>query len=562
MAPHDITMMFLALGILLAAARGLGDLAKRFKQPEVLGEILAGVLLGPTVLGALAPALTASLFPAEGPGAIALSSLTTLGIALFLLAAGLEVDFPTMRQHGKVAFGVGFWGMVVPFALGFGVAFGAPALLEREPRVPPLVFALFFATALSISALPVIARVLMDLNIYRTKVGMVTIGAAFGNNLAGAITFAVILGMMGASAPSGWRIGGLILMALGFTAAMLTAVRWCVHRILPWVEAHMSRSSGVLGFALSFALLGAAFSEWLGIHAILGAFLVGVVVGDSSHFRDQTRATILQFVSSFFAPLFFATIGLSVNFVASFDWSLVVLVLVLATVGKVVGCGLSARVSGWTAREAGAIGFAMNARGAMEIVFGLLGFQYGVISERMLVALVVMAIATSMMSGPALFHLLRLERPSRRIGDYQGMKVFLQPLQAGSRDGAIEELLRAAGGVADVGTRAVETSLFPRDFAVPAPLAAGVAVASAEVEGLAAPLIGVGVPRAAIDFGDSAGPAELLFMVLTPRSASAVHGKILGDLARTLKDVGIRERALASSDQREFLSLLNSKAGP
>ena len=122
MTPHDITMMFLALGILLAAGRGLGDLAKRLNQPEVVGEILAGILLGPTILGALAPGLTASLFPAQGSIAIALTSLTALGITLFLLVAGLEVDFSTMRRHGRVAVGVGFWGMVIPFAVGFSAA--------------------------------------------------------------------------------------------------------------------------------------------------------------------------------------------------------------------------------------------------------------------------------------------------------------------------------------------------------------------------------------------------------------------------------------------------------
>src|SRR6267143_2512826 len=174
------------------------------------------------------------------------------------------------------------------------------------------IYTLSLHDALPISALPVIARVLMDLNIYRTNVGMVTIGAAFGDNLVGAIIFAIILGMVGGGPLSTSKIAATVVMALGFTAAMLTVVRWCVHRVLPWIEDHTRRSNGVLAFALSLTLIGAALSEWLGIHAVLGAFLVGVVVGDSSHFREQTRSTILGFVSAFFAPLFFAAIGLGV----------------------------------------------------------------------------------------------------------------------------------------------------------------------------------------------------------------------------------------------------------
>jgi Kef-type K+ transport system membrane component KefB len=434
MTAHDVMQMLLALGILLGAARALGDLARRFRQPEVLGEILAGVLLGPTVLGALAPGVTASLFPAEGPTAIAISGVTSLGITLFLLVAGLEVDFPAMRQHAKVAVGVGAAGVLIPFALGFGVAAAPGGLIERAPTVPPLVFALFFGTAMSISALPVIARVLMDLNIYRTNVGTVTIGAAFGDNLVGAIMFTIILGMTREGSLAPGRIATTVALAVGFTALMLTVVRGCVHRVLPWIEDRRRRAGGVLEFALMLTLLGAALSEWLGLHAVLGAFLVGVVIGDSSHFRDQTRSTITHFVSAFFAPLFFAAIGLRVNFVASFDWSLVLVVLVVATAGKVVGCGLSARWSGWSLREAGAIGFAMNARGAMEILFGLLGYQHGVISERVFVALVVMAITTSMMSGPAMQRLLRLEQSPSVRGRAEGQGLGETPALDRLRD--------------------------------------------------------------------------------------------------------------------------------
>jgi mannitol/fructose-specific phosphotransferase system IIA component (Ntr-type) len=148
----------------------------------------------------------------------------------------------------------------------------------------------------------------------------------------------------------------------------------------------------------------------------------------------------------------------------------------------------------------------------------------------MLVALIVMAIATSMMSGPAMQRLLRLERP-RRVADYQGVTVFLQPLRAGSREGAIGELAQAAGIVTGVEAPALEMSLLSSEFASPAPIAPGVAVAAAEVAGLATPLVGVGVPSGAIDFGDSGEPADLLFIVLTPRSASS--WQILGELARS-----------------------------
>lgn len=557
MTPHEITMTFLALGVLLAAARGFGELAKRFNQPEVFGELLAGVLLGPTVLGALTPGLTAVLFPQQGTSAVTLESVTTLGIVLFLLVAGLEVDLSAIRRHGRAIFAVSVSGLVIPFGLGLGAAWLAPGMFGREPKADPLIFALFFATALAISALPVIAKTLMDLDLYGTDFSAIVITSSFLNNLVASIMFAVILGMMTTSAQHVPHVGSTIWMTLGFTAAMLTVVRSSIHRVLPWIHAHTTHPGGPLGFALSLALLGAAFTEWIGVHAILGAFLVGVAIGDSSHFREQTRATVRQFVSSFFAPLFFASIGLRVNFAAHFDWFLILVVFGLASIGKVLGCGLSARLCGCADREAWAIGFAMNARGAMEIIMGLLAVQYGVISQRMFVGLVVVAIATSMISGPMAQRLLRLKKP-HRLMEYLGAKVFLHPLQVNSGQGAVNELVQAVVAAANVQTHAVERSLVAGDLMLPSGLASGVAMYSGHVDGLAAPLIGVGVPKPEIDLDTSREPAKLIFVVLTPESDGHGYGEIIGELAKRFKDATTRERALHSRDQGEVVELLGA----
>jgi mannitol/fructose-specific phosphotransferase system IIA component (Ntr-type) len=242
-----------------------------------------------------------------------------------------------------------------------------------------------------------------------------------------------------------------------------------------------------------------------------------------------------------------------VNFAANFDWRLVFTVLVLATVGKVAGCGLSARFCGWSRRESGAIGFAMNARGAMEIVFALVAFQNGIVSGRVFVALVVMALATSMMSGPAMRWLLRLA-PPRQIGNHAGTELFLQPIQAITSVGAINELVEAAGAVADISTSAVYSSLFSCNFTTTSPMTRGVAVRMAAVDGLDGPVIGVGVPKILLDFDGSNEPVELIFLVLIPK-ISGFEGPALGELARVFKEADIRKRTLAAPHQRQFLSL-------
>jgi Kef-type K+ transport system membrane component KefB len=406
LTPHEVTIMFLSLGTLLATARLLGEIAQKLGQPTVIGEILAGVLWGPTCLGTLAPELTAALFPREGPNAVVLSGLTTLSIALFLLVAGMEVKLSMMWRRGKMAFSVALAGFLVPFGLGVVAAWWAPHSLGCEPDANGQLFALFFGTALSISSLPVIAKTLMDMKLYKTHFGMVVIGAAVFNDLVGWLVFAVILGMLNTNSAHPLPIGGTILATMGFAAFMLTAGRWLIHRTLPWIQRQTAWPGGVLGFSMSLALLAAALTEWIGIHAIFGSFLVGVAVGDSSHLRHDTRQIIYKFVSFIFAPLFFASVGLHVNFIDRFDLTIVVSVMLIACLGKLVGCSLAARATGASPPLAWAIGFAMNARGAMEIILGMLALENGLIRQRMFVALVLMALATSMISGPAIRRLL------------------------------------------------------------------------------------------------------------------------------------------------------------
>lgn len=556
LTPHEIVVMFLALGTLLGAARLLGEVVKKYHQPAVLGEILAGILLGPTVLGALAPQWSGYLFPAQGGSALVLNGITTVAIALFLLVAGMEVDLSAIWRQGKVATTVGVTGIVGPFVVGFAIAWFAPKLMGRHANADPLVFALFMATALSISALPVIAKTLMDLDLYRTDIGMIVIAAAVFNDLVGWIVFAVILSMMGTSTGHGLSVGQTIGLTLGFAVAMLTLVRWVIHRILPWIQAHASWPGGVLSFVLVLTFFGSAFTEWVGVHAIFGAFLVGVAVGDSVHLREKTRDIIDQFISFIFAPLFFASIGLMVNFAANFDLWLVVVVLIIACIGKVLGCGLGAKGAGMPPREAWAVGFAMNARGTMEIILGLLALQFGVIRERTFVALVVMALATSIMSGPLMQRILGRKK-LRRFFDFLDPKAFLHRLKALDRQEAIGALAKAVSSVTTLDAKAIETEVLEREQLLPTGVGNGLALPHARMEGLSKPFVAIGLSKAGIDFGSpDAEPARIIALILTPKNDHGSQLEILADVAKTFRDAGTREQALMVANYTEFRALL------
>ena len=555
---HEIVAMFLALGVLLASARFFGELAKYLRQPSVVGEIFAGILLGPTILGTVAPAWVEFLFPSGGGSALVLNGLTTLALVLFLLVAGIEVDLSTVWRQGKPAMGVSISGIVFPFIIGFVAAWFFPALLGRGEAVDPLVFALFFGCALSISALPVIAKTLMDLNLYRSDLGMIVIAAAILNDLVGWLVFSVTLGMIGTAGTGGLGILSAAGLALVFAAFMLTIGRWLLHRILPWMQARKSGAGGVLGFTLALALLCGAMTEWFGVHALFGSFLLGVAIGDSFHLREHTRETIKQFVSFFFAPLFFASIGLRVNFALHFDWGLTVIVLVIACIGKVAGCRLGAKWTGVFPREAWAISFAMNARGAMEIVLGLVALQFGVISESLFVSLVVMALVTSMISGPAIQGIIRQRVPPRFI-QYLHRQAFLSRLRARDRWEAIRELSHALADISNTRADVIEAAVTAREQIMSTGLSKGVAVPHARIEPLPRPMIGIGFSPAGIDFDASDGEAShVIFMILIPKMDDGAALLIFADITKTFQDPELTQKILQTTEYNELLTLLNA----
>lgn len=561
MTPHETTMMFLALGVMLAAALALGEVARLLRQPAVLGEILAGVLLGPTLLGRFAPGWTSQLFPQQGTVAVALQGMTTLAVTLFLLVAGMELDLSTIWRQGRTAITVGLAGIIIPFGFGFLAAWVAPALMGQEPGGNRLIFSLFMATALAISALPVIARTLLDLNLYRSDLGMIIIAAAIFNDLFGWIIFAVILSLMDNPARPSLGLGWVVALTVGFAAAMLTVGRWIIHRLLPWIQAYCSWPGGVLGFALVLALLGAAFTEWAGVHAIFGSFLVGVAIGDSPHLREQTRTTLRQFISFIFAPLFFASIGLRVDFISHFDLRLTLLVLAIACAGKILGCGLGALQSGMERREAWAVGFGLNARGAMEIVLGLLALQYGLIGAPLFVALVIMALVTSMMSGPIMARLLR-GRKSRRLADALTARTFLNHLNSATRRGAIRELAHAAAVASGVSPEAVDEAVWAREELLSTGLDKGVAVPHARLEGVVAPVVALGFSEDGIDFDSPDGaPARIIFLILTPLQDGGAQLELLADIARTFRDPAINHKVLQVHSYVQFLALMKTEVG-
>jgi len=389
---------------MLAVAWLFGYLMKRLAQPVVLGELLGGILLGPTLLGTVCPDVYASLFSADKTITTSIDTLLKVGMLFFMFAAGLEINLIHFRQCKFTIVSTSLLGGLLPFALGFGMVVLFPGLWgQAEHRY---LFALFMGTALSISALPVIARILMDLNLIGTRVGMTIMTSAMINDLVGWSLFAFILRNLGEEHPAG-NIFTTLASVLAYAALILGIGRWLLQPFLQRVRFFQDWPGGLLTFLAVLVMLAAVGAESIGIHAIFGAFLVGMALGQMPEQDKPVNSLFQPFALHFFAPLYFVSVGLKANFSSQFDGYLVLLVFVIACLGKILGAGTGARIGGMCWRDAWSVGVGLNARGAIEIILASVALEQQLIDQRIFVALVVMAFATSMLSGSLLKHLVK-----------------------------------------------------------------------------------------------------------------------------------------------------------
>jgi len=390
----DVVVLLASISIMLLASRMFAELGKKIKLPVVMGEMILGIILGPSIIGYIFPSFFNTYFPETGNVAISMNAITQISVVMLLFVAGMEMQLPVVLKQGRLALYTSLTSLVIPFTIGFWIAWIKPELFQTIHADTKIIFAVFFGTAMAISALPVIARILMDMNIYRTKLGMLIMASAMFNDLIGWLIFSVVLAMMDQKGV-GAGLGFTIFSVIAFGIFMLTIGRKLLSKSL--------------AFSLGLCFLCAAFTQAIGVHAILGAFIMGIALGDSVHLNEKAREIIHQFVTNIFAPLFFVSIGLHVNFIVHFNLQLVLIVLVIACIGKITGASLGAYMGGLDFRNSMAVGFGMNARGAMEILLGTIAFKAGIIQPDLFVALIIMALLTSISSAPLMKWIMRKE---------------------------------------------------------------------------------------------------------------------------------------------------------
>lgn len=416
LSSEEVLNFLIIVSVILAAARILGEICKKLKQPAVIGEIFAGILLGPSLFGALFPDTFQHVFISQPRSYAAFDGLANIGIILLMFIAGFEVDLKQIRQQGKPAASISILGLIFPFILGFATVYFFYDSLFSSAESNRSIAAMFFGTALSITALSVIAKILLDMDMLRSKIGNLILTAAMINDFLGWILFSIIIQLMNTGKQEGSFTS--VSMVLLYTGVLLTIGRWVVDKIL--MIASKFFSIGVMiTLAVCLCLLSAVLTEFLGVRGIFGAFIMGVAVGDSKFFPEKLQQILHQFVINIIAPLFFASIGLRVNFIANFNIEIILITVLIASFAKIIGSGIGGRLSGLSKNESNIIAFGMNARGSQEIVLGALALQAKIIDEQVFVALIVMTIVSILIAGPAMKYYLNKEIAEKKLTEPQ-----------------------------------------------------------------------------------------------------------------------------------------------
>jgi Kef-type K+ transport system membrane component KefB/nucleotide-binding universal stress UspA family protein len=390
--------------VLMLAGRLLGEVMLRFKQPAVMGQLVAGLMLGPSLFGAILPHWQQALFPAAQEQKAMLGGVAQFGILLLLLLTGMETDLKLVRQTGRASVLASLAGIAVPFVCGVALGELLPDSLLPDPG-KRLVTALFLGTALSIASVKIVATVIREINFTRRTVGQVILASAIIDDTLGWIIIAIIFSLALQGHVDGLSIAKSVLGTLAFMGLSFTVGRRAVFGIIRWVNDTFVSEFAVITAILLIMCLMATITDLIGVHTVLGAFVAGILVGESPiltrHIDEQLRGLII----AFFMPVFFGIAGLSADLTILKDPSILALtvgLIVIASLGKFGGAFLGGRLGGLTFPESLALGSGMNARGSTEVIVATIGLSMGALNADLFTMIVTMAVTTTMAMPPTL----------------------------------------------------------------------------------------------------------------------------------------------------------------
>ncbi|MEF3254196.1 MAG: cation:proton antiporter [Deferribacterales bacterium] len=533
MTHKEIGSLFLALFLILALSKLIGELTRKYFKSGLLGEILTGIIFGPTLLGTFSPTIYSELIN-NNTFKTFLNFFNNIAVVMLLLIAGMESNIKSLLKQ-KVILLAAPLKLVVALIftiITFGFFYNINYLNYNS-----YIFLISLGFALSITALPVLVRLLSELNLYRTDFGMSLVGTAMLIDIVVWLLFSVVLVFDGRNITTNGIVSIItkIILIILLIIFIITVMRIIVDRSLPFIQSRFSWPDGIIAFILSISFLFAGLSELLGTHAIVGAFLTGMIISDSSHFKEKVQGKIESIVNAFFAPLYFGSLGLQLNFLENVDIKITALFLLLGFLISAISGFVSYKKFNNTTRESLAFGFCLNTQGATDIIFFTVVFSLGIINSIVYTSYVLYVMLVIIIT-PFLLRKLLAVKYHYKFYSYINNDLFIPEIKAKDSNEAIQKICEIIAQNSGLDYNLISSKVIEREDLMPTGIGNGVAIPHARIPGLEKPIIAVAISELGIDFGSRDGDmTHLIFLILTPEENPTIQLEILADIAKTFK---------------------------
>lgn len=556
---HHLMLFLMQFALLLGVCKLAGWVFEKFKQSSVTAELLVGIVFGPAILGKLAPEVQGYLFPNDVVQRSMLETIAWFGNFFLLMETGLEINLSRVWQQRGEAIKLSSADLAIPILVCFlPVFFLWTGFTETTNQ--QILFALFISAIMTISALPVAIRGMRDLNILKTDVGFLILSALTLNDIAGWVIFTIILGLFAHGSLELGFMAKLVGYTLLFTVISLTLMRKLVDKAITFIHERIGEATGLkITFIMIVGAIFGAITLRIGIHSLFGFFIAGTILGEAKDLSEKDRFVVNRLVYSIFVPIFFASIGLHLDFIANFDIGMVLFITALGIAARFAGAYVGSK---WAKQEKGnlvTIAICHTPGGQMHIVVGMLAYSSGLISERIFVSIVGAAILSTIVFGPWLSHAVRkLNRSKFRI-IFNNDEVDIDD-QSNTREETLQVMSQKVAHVLKLSRSYVYQEIKAREDQMSTSWGRSVAVPHARLDKLDESHLFVFVNRRGIDWDSPDGdPAKLIILILTPKSQPDAQIQILHILASALRHKKLRAQLMGTSDKQQIWRTLHNE---
>lgn len=557
LSESHIFIFLIQVFLLLGSSKLLGEIFRRSHQPTITAELLVGIVLGPTILGRFFPELHQKIFPPDFIQQTMLQTVAWFGVLFLLLETGIEIDFSSAWRQRGAALVIALSDIVIPMMLGFMVFQNLPNHYLPDPN-KKMIFVLFMATTLTISAMPITARVLHDLKLQKTDLGFLIMSALSVNDIIGWVIFSLVLGMFTYASFSISSVMMMFVLILSVSLLCLTFGRHMTDLIIAKMkQLKMPEPGSSLTFICLLGMLCGAVMHKLGTHALFGFFIAGIMVGEAKALSEKTRQVIGQMVYAIFVPIFFASIGLRIDLVSNFNLFLTMLIFTIGFQGKFIGAWVGATISRIPQSNRLAVGIAHTSGGMMEIVVSLIALEYHLISEPIFIALVLSAVGSSIFLGPLLNWAIN-KRKEISILEFFSRRAIVDNLKSTERNHTISELCElAAEEDNSLDSELITSVVLKREEIMGTAVEEGVALPHARLKSLTTPIIVFGRSISGIEWNSPDGhKSHFIFLILTPETDEDSQVQILRAIAKTMSEEKVRIQMMKGQDKHELWKVL------